>query len=71
MGDAPKHYNIRVEIEEVTEAHVEKDRYGNLTSSSERKVLELVNFKTQRSTIASATRAATGAIELATEEGGS
>lgn len=61
---APKHYNVRVEIEEVTEANIKHDRYGNIEESTERKVLELVNFKTQRTSGESAVRAAIGAINL-------
>lgn len=63
-----KHFNIRVVVEEVTEASTEVDRYGNTTGHSPRQVLELVEFKTQRPTVESAAKAAIGAINLAVVE---
>lgn len=65
---AKKHYNVRVTVEEVTEATTDTDRYGNTTSHTPRQVLELVEFKTQRPTAESAAKAAIGAINLAVVE---
>lgn len=61
-----KHYNVRVEIEEVTEEEVVTDRYSSPQKKTiDKKVLDLVSFKTQRNDLARAKLAAKAAIDLA------
>lgn len=64
MAPSPsKHYNIRVVIEEVTK-HEGTGRGDDKTFTS-----EVVNFKTQRPSLAGAIKATKLAVELAEEEG--
>lgn len=61
-----KHYNVRVEIEEVTEEEVVTDRYSSPQKKTiDKKVLDLVSFKTQRPSLERAQMAAKLAVDLA------